>query len=119
MTTRILVVDDHPSFLAAAAAVCAATPDVALIGTATNGPDAVALAKCGRPDVVLVDVRLAGENGLVVADELRELLPQARIVVCSMLATEDLPARAFAGDHVSKENLSVAVLHALVQRAAA
>ncbi len=101
MNSRVLVVDDSAAFLTAAAAVCAHTPGVVLVGTATNADDAVALARYAKPHVVLVDLRLA-DGGVAVAERLRALLPDATVLVC---ATD--------GDHVLKEHLSVATLSAL------
>jgi DNA-binding NarL/FixJ family response regulator len=119
VTTRLLVVDDHPGFLAAAAAVCSATPNVELRGTATNAADALELARCVRPDLVLVDLRLADDDGAALADQLRAELPRCVVVLCSTLAGQDLPARAKTGLHLCKEKLTISTLAALAAGAAA
>lgn len=70
-STRVGVVDDHPSILAAIAAAVDATDDLVLAGTGRSLRDALDLLE--RVDVLLCDVQLAGHaEGLRVLDALRE-----------------------------------------------
>jgi DNA-binding NarL/FixJ family response regulator len=91
---------------------------VELRGTATNAADALALARCVHPDVVLVDLRLGREDGADLAARLRDLLPACAVIVCSTLSREDLPAHVSADKHLHKEQLTVAVLSELAGLAA-
>jgi Response regulator receiver domain len=61
---RILVVDDHPVLRAGLEAVLRAEPGFVCVGTAAGTHDAVPLVRRARPDVVVVDRFLAGEDGL-------------------------------------------------------
>jgi DNA-binding NarL/FixJ family response regulator len=61
---RIVVVDDHPVVREGLRAMLAAEPDVEVVGEAWSGEDAVRLAAEQRPDVVLMDLRMPGTDGV-------------------------------------------------------
>ncbi len=61
---RVLLVDDQPLLRAGFRALIELAEDIQIVGEAANGPDAVALARQLRPDVVCMDVRMPGGNGL-------------------------------------------------------
>ena len=61
---RIVIVDDQPLFAAGLAMLIDAQPDMRCVGTAHDGNAAVTLARQVRPDVVLMDLRMPGLNGL-------------------------------------------------------
>lgn len=62
MSTRVLVVDDHPIFRDGLAALVATTEGLSLAGTAADGERA--LTECGRADVILMDLNLPGLSGV-------------------------------------------------------
>ncbi|MEV8632746.1 response regulator transcription factor [Streptosporangium sp. NPDC051023] len=61
---KVLVVDDQILVRAGFAALIRATPDLEVAGEASGGEEAVALAAATRPDVILMDVRMPGLNGI-------------------------------------------------------
>jgi len=78
--TRLLVVDDHRSLAEAVARRFAAEPDFDVVATATN-PDAALRAMTGREaDVALLDVDLAGADGIGLGVELQQRRPNLRLV---------------------------------------
>ena len=85
-TTRIRVVlaDDHALVREGIRHVLDAEAAIEVVGEAANGADAVTLALQHTPDVVLLDITMPGENGLRAAARLRDVLPQARILMLSM-----------------------------------
>ena len=64
MTISVLVADDQAMVRAGFAAVLAAQPGIEVVGQAADGASAVALAHELRPDVVVMDVRMPGLNGI-------------------------------------------------------
>ncbi|QES49898.1 DNA-binding response regulator [Streptomyces venezuelae] len=70
---RILIADDDPVIRAGLAALLSPHPDLRVIAQATNGGDALALTRRHRPDVVLLDVRLPGVDGISALPHLVQL----------------------------------------------
>lgn len=64
MTARVLIVDDHPVVREGLRAVLSAEPGLEVVGECGRGDDAVRLADELRPDVVLMDLRLPGLDGV-------------------------------------------------------
>jgi DNA-binding NarL/FixJ family response regulator len=81
--SRVLVVDDHHIFADLLSLALNTEPDLECVGTASNKADAIALAVRERPDVIVMDIQLGGENGLDAARKIRELSDDVIIVVVS------------------------------------
>jgi two-component system nitrate/nitrite response regulator NarL len=67
---RVVVVDDHPVYLDALSRALDQADDLSLVGTASDGLEAVALIERVRPDVAVLDVELPGRSGPAIAAEL-------------------------------------------------
>ncbi|WP_034093577.1 response regulator [Streptacidiphilus albus] len=89
----VVVADDQTVVRAGIAAILEAEPDLSVVGQAADGDAAVALALALRPDVVLMDVRMPGTDGLAAAARITAALPSLRVVV---LTTFDLDEYVFA-----------------------
>ena len=61
---RILLADDHTLVRAGIRALLAQMPDIEVVGEAGDGREALALVKAHRPDVLLIDIAMAGMSGL-------------------------------------------------------
>jgi DNA-binding NarL/FixJ family response regulator len=68
---RVLVVDDHPVLRAGLEAVLRGEPGFSCVGTAADGAEMAAALRRVRPDVVVLDQRLGGEDGLALCAALR------------------------------------------------
>jgi two-component system, OmpR family, response regulator len=100
---RVLVVDDEPGVVSfVARALQARGFDVDVAG---GGDEALALLEAGRYDVVLLDLRMPGTNGVVVLRRLMQTHPEQRVVVVSAAADTRIKVRCLelgASDFVAK-----------------
>ena len=64
MSTRILLVDDQPLLRTGFRMILSAEPDFAVVGEAGDGASAVEIARRLKPDVVLMDIRMPGMDGI-------------------------------------------------------
>ena len=78
---RVLIADDHPIVRQGIRSLLEQFPDMDIVGAAASGPATLQQVAALQPDVVLLDVRLAGSNGIEVARQLRRYHPQSRIVI--------------------------------------
>ena len=61
---RVLLADDSRTFRAVLRAILEAAPEIQVVGEAADGAEAVALTALLRPDVVSIDLRMPGKDGL-------------------------------------------------------
>lgn len=88
MTIRVLLVDDHPVVRAGVAGMLAGEPDIDVVGEAASGAEAVAAARALRPDVVLMDLRLPGLDGVGATARILAATPATRVVVLTTYETD-------------------------------
>ena len=85
---RILVADDHPVVRAGLATLLAGGGDFEVVGEASDGEEAVALAAALRPDVVLMDLRMPVMDGVTAIEELAKRGVPARVLVLTTYDTD-------------------------------
>jgi DNA-binding NarL/FixJ family response regulator len=81
MSIRVLVVDDHTLVRDGIRAVLANAADMAVVGEAADGQAALEEARRSQPDVILLDIAMAGLGGLESVPLLRREIPNARILI--------------------------------------
>ncbi len=93
---RVLIADDEPMFRAGARAILGSDPEIAVVAEAGDGREAIALVRRHRPDVVVLDIRMPGMDGLTAAEELRRTAPQTAVAMLTTFGEEEFVARALA-----------------------
>jgi DNA-binding NarL/FixJ family response regulator len=78
---RVLAVDDHPLLREGIGALIADATDIALVGEAADGREAVEQFRTLRPDVTLMDLQMPHLNGVDATFAIRAEFPDARIIV--------------------------------------
>ena len=111
---RVLVVDDNEEMLSRTTAVL--RRDCMVVGAVTSGPAALAAARALRPDVIVLDIGMAGMNGFEVATRLRSDGSTAAVVFCTVHEDEELVTAARAAGaigYVVKPRLASDLLRAV------
>lgn len=88
MTLRLVLADDHPVVREGLRALLDSEPDFEVVGQAQSGEEAVALVSLLHPDLVVLDLMMAGRSGLDVTQELTEGFPGTRVLILSMHPSE-------------------------------
>ncbi|MEV4539218.1 response regulator transcription factor [Asanoa sp. NPDC049518] len=89
MSIRLLLVDDQRLVRAGLRALCAAEPDIEIVGEAVDGLDAVRLAERLVPDVILMDLRMPRMDGIEATTAILRGRPQSRITVLTTFDDDD------------------------------
>jgi DNA-binding NarL/FixJ family response regulator len=85
---RVLIADDQRVVREGLAMVLGLLPDVEVVGSASDGDEAVAMAADLLPDVVLMDLRMPRCDGVEATRQLRERVPEAKVVVLTTYADD-------------------------------
>jgi DNA-binding NarL/FixJ family response regulator len=80
---KTLIVDDNPGFLKRVRDFLAPSNKFDVIGEASDGEEAVSKALDLKPDMILMDVRMGGMNGLNATQRLKDELPEVAIIILS------------------------------------
>jgi len=78
---RVLIVDDHPVFCQGLRRILEATPDIAVVGVARDGEEALNMARQLTPDVILMDINLPSMNGMQVTRLIKAELPNIGVIM--------------------------------------
>lgn len=80
---KVVIVEDHPGVRAGIRKLLQEAGDIAVIGEAEDGAQAIQLAKSKKPDIMLLDVELPVLRGDVVMKQIRESQPEVRVIAVS------------------------------------
>ncbi len=86
---RLLLVDDHDLFREGLASLVNAQPDLEVVGQATDGLEALTLARDLRPDLIVLDIKMPVCDGLEATRLIRAEWPEARIVILTIQAEDE------------------------------
>jgi DNA-binding NarL/FixJ family response regulator len=94
ISTRVLSVDDHPLLREGIAALIANQTDMSLVAEASNGHEAIEKFRSHHPDVTLMDLQMPEMGGIDAIIGIRSEFPEARIIVLTTYAGDELCRRA-------------------------
>lgn len=94
---RVLLADDEALIRGGVAAILATDPGIEVVAEAGNGRDAVELAVRFRPNVVLMDIRMPGLDGLAATRDITSRLPGVAVVVLTTFGEDAYVSEALAG----------------------
>jgi DNA-binding NarL/FixJ family response regulator len=88
-TIKVLLADDHPLIIAGVRRTIEHLDDMEVVGEANAGPALMQLVERRRPDIVLMDLRMPGVEGVEAIERIRQDWPSVKIVILS--ACDDRP----------------------------
>jgi DNA-binding NarL/FixJ family response regulator len=113
---RVLIADDHPLFREGMRGRLDRVADLAVVGEAASGDEAVELARELAPDVILMDIKMPGLNGIEATREILQAGPQVGVLVLTMFEDDDsvfAAMRAGAKGYLLKDSGGEGVVHAI------
>ncbi|HEU5065067.1 MAG TPA: response regulator transcription factor [Gaiellaceae bacterium] len=115
---RVLIADDEPLFVENVRALLAGDERVEVVGTATNGHDAVDLAVALDPDVTLMDISMPMLDGIEATRRIREQLPDACVLVLtgsSIAADVERARQAGVAAFLTKDRIGTQLVDAILE----
>ena len=88
MTYRILVVDDHEIVRLGLRTLLSSQPDFTVVDEAASAEEAVAKSLQHNPDIVVMDIRMPGKNGIEACREIKEKLPDVHVLMLTSYAED-------------------------------
>jgi two-component system nitrate/nitrite response regulator NarL len=91
---RVLVVEDFAAFRQFICVTLGNSPDLRVIGEASDGLEALQMAVELRPDLILLDIGLPTLNGIAVARQMRSFVPESKIIFLTQESSADVVQEA-------------------------
>lgn len=116
MQIRILVADDHSLIRQGIRRLFGGNPSLSIVAEASNGIDAVSLAKKHRPDIAIIDLSMKDLNGIDAIKQIARRCPMTSIIVLTMFSDEryvNRAVRAGAKAYVLKDSADDDLLRAV------
>ena len=113
---RVLIADDHPLFRDGMRGLMGSLADMEVVGEASSGEQAIELARELQPDVILMDIKMPGINGIEATREILHTSPRIGVLVVTMFEDDDsvfAAMRAGARGYLLKDSSGQEVGHAI------
>ncbi|MDN5346626.1 MAG: two-component system, NarL family, response regulator DegU [Clostridia bacterium] len=115
---RVLIADDHPLVREGIRKILGLEPRISIVGEATDGQEAVELAKSCRPDIVLMDINMPRINGIEATKAIKKSLPDTSIIALTIHDDDEYIMellRAGISGYVLKDIGTEALLNTVLQ----
>jgi DNA-binding NarL/FixJ family response regulator len=112
--TRLFIADDHTLIVEAFKKLL--EPEFEIAGTASNGRQLLQLAPQLKPDVILIDIGMPLLNGMDAGEQIKALLPSAKLIVLTMNEDYELASKAlrsWASGYLLKNSAGSELVHAI------
>src|SRR5919106_5006053 len=112
----VLIADDHRLFLEALEAILTADDEIEVVGRASDGREAVDLARKLRPAVILMDISMPVLDGVEATEQIRRDLPHASVLMLTGSNAGldvDRARRAGAAGYVTKDRIAAELIRAI------
>jgi DNA-binding NarL/FixJ family response regulator len=93
---RVLIADDHVLIREGLKTVLSMDPDIQVAGVAQNGQETCALADAVKPDVLLLDIRMPGLDGISCIGRVKEASPETKVLILTTFHVDEYVASALA-----------------------
>jgi two-component system nitrate/nitrite response regulator NarL len=110
---RLLVADDHALVLQAVRVALEPYPEIEIVAEARSGSEVLPRVAAARPDLVLLDIRMPGIDGLQLLDRLQEQYPETKVVILSAVDDPEVAAdtirrgaKAFLGKGIDPADIA-------------
>jgi len=117
MSIKVLIADDHVFYREGVRAFLSNSPEISVVGEAGNGDEAIAKASELDPDVILMDLKMPGTNGIESTRHIHETNPKIGVLVLTMFDDDDsvfAAIRAGARGYLLKDADKDEVVRAIV-----
>lgn len=112
----VLIADDHRLFVEALEAILTADDEIEVVGRASDGREAVDLARKLRPTVILMDISMPVLDGVEATEQIRRDLPHASVLMLTGSNARldvDRARRAGAAGYVTKDRIAAELIRAI------
>lgn len=115
-TVKIILVDDHEVVRLGLQSLLSLYDHLEIVGECGNAEEALSLVKSKKPDVVLMDIKMPGKNGIEACKEIKEASPSTHIIMLTSFDDDEFIYKSIiagASGYVLKEIGSIELIHAI------